>query len=304
MNRAELHELIDACQSPRDLARPELRSLAENVESDPATRKLLEKSFEIDASIRAAVRDVPIPAGLEERLLNSVLGANAAMNSAHEPSHVPAAGAEAAADAEADRESESDLAKSPVTLSDVTTTQHRRAGLKSWKWWTAASVAAAAALLFSLWPASETKPTKDIEIAQCVRDWTGQLVKNADDWQSSDFPLRQYPWPNSLPPQYRQWIKVSDSNGWRGVVCYDLTAKGGPPAHLFVALATHEMDLPTSAPTRPYTRVGRMAVGVWKSASVVYVLTVEGTDQQYHDMLGTRPHVVIRSVVTPQLASI
>src|SRR5690349_742033 len=68
----KLAELIDCCRRAEDLTLPELHELAAAAQADPAVDRRLKKSLRIDAIVGQSIRDVPVPEGLEERLLASI----------------------------------------------------------------------------------------------------------------------------------------------------------------------------------------------------------------------------------------
>src|SRR5688572_5213675 len=62
-------EQIDACRpGSDDLSLPALAGLAQAVEQDSAVAKELARSQRFDHAVSAAMHDVPLPAGLLERL--------------------------------------------------------------------------------------------------------------------------------------------------------------------------------------------------------------------------------------------
>jgi len=67
-----LREQIDACRpGSDDLGLPALSELADAARRDPAVAAELARSQQLDAQLRSAIRDVPVPAGLAERLLQA-----------------------------------------------------------------------------------------------------------------------------------------------------------------------------------------------------------------------------------------
>ena len=73
MTDQEIQQAIDACRpGSDDLQRPEMAALAEAIRCDPDVRRRYDCSQQFDASVRGVFRDVPVPAGLADRLLAAV----------------------------------------------------------------------------------------------------------------------------------------------------------------------------------------------------------------------------------------
>src|SRR5688572_11232473 len=69
----ELLERIDACRpGSDDLHDPRLAPLADELAESPIKRDLYQRVQALDAVIGEAIDDVPLPAGLSERLLASL----------------------------------------------------------------------------------------------------------------------------------------------------------------------------------------------------------------------------------------
>lgn len=69
-NRDELRLAMDACRADsRDLVLPAMHALAERLEHDPVCAAEFAKAQRQDRLLRAAIQDVPIPAGLVDRAL-------------------------------------------------------------------------------------------------------------------------------------------------------------------------------------------------------------------------------------------
>ena len=89
-----IREQIDACRpGSDDLALPELAELAAAVEQDGALAAELARSQRFDQAVSVAMHELPVPAGLMERVLAAT---SAHQAEANKPSPAPPAEAEAA----------------------------------------------------------------------------------------------------------------------------------------------------------------------------------------------------------------
>ena len=79
MDKKQVMEGLDACRvGSNDLRLPEMGDLADRVQNDPRVRNLYDRVQHLDAGISAAIESVPIPAGLQQRLLERLGAAGAA----------------------------------------------------------------------------------------------------------------------------------------------------------------------------------------------------------------------------------
>lgn len=281
MNRTDLQKLIDACRSDADLRLPEFRPLAELIASEPSVRRSWEKSQKIDTAIRQAVRDVPVPEGLEGRLLDSVFGAISLST------HVTGPAGEKGAGREVDM-------PALVAIAGGAAQGLIRSQRSNWKAWTVALTGIAALLLawFALRPNRESPLATHDDVIQQASQWIDQVKQTG--WRS-DAPPGNYP----LPVQFNQsrypWQSVSA--GSLRVICYDLASKG-PRARLFVAWTTRTPNLDNQPPKQAYQLDRNWSAAAWKTTvakgSYVYVLAVRNEDkQQYQRLIGPRPNVAV-----------
>src|SRR5688572_12247030 len=168
MNRSELQKLIDNCRGEADLHLPEVQPLAAKIASDPVVQNSWEKSQQIDAEIRQAIHDVPVPSDLEERLL---------------------AGLNFSATALAAPQSDSEA----IVVAPTVATKRS----KHWKAWSGAMAGIAAAILVCvlIWPAEEPSLATEEDAHQQTIAWIEQL--NASSWQLTS-PPSQFPIPVQL----------------------------------------------------------------------------------------------------------
>jgi hypothetical protein len=258
---AKLNELIDCCRRAEDLTLPELTELAA-AQSDPEVDRRLRKALHIDALVRQSIREVPIPEGLEDRLLAAI--ANPSPSSVESASEVNLPSPDVTAGS-----------PSPTGLPDT----GPRKGLQTWKVWATglASVAAIVLIVVMSQYGRVRGPNTESEVAAEVAKWMNNLDESA--WSREfELPSVQYP----LPSQLRlltpySWQKVSNTS--LNVACYNIPNKN---SRLFVCQGASGQSLPSQPPSKPTTvTVSGWVVGSWKSNGFIYALAVKGTEQHY-----------------------
>jgi hypothetical protein len=261
MQRREIRELLDACQSDlRDLTEEETRTLVDTLERDSELRDQWRTIQSWDAEIRCVFHDVPIPDGLADRLSAAVAAHGTLPSEAMVPeAMVP------------------DIKTEPRPVEPAKTARRR--------WLTrptklaAGLLATSAVLLFAAWFARWGLGWGDQQVADASLAWPEQLGPEA--WQSTNPPELDYP----LDPSVRLPIV-----GWQR--CTALTDSGAvayraelPPdrstALLYVIRTRQGRLLPTIPPTVPDSTTGNVCVGVWKNNGCLYVLVVRGGPSVY-----------------------
>jgi len=236
-------ELIDACRadhhdSERAELAAELAPLARELQADPALNIALQRSEQFDRNIRSALDDVPLPAGLAERML---------------------AGCEAA------------LVTPASTIISADEPVFRQPGLSRRR--LVALVATAASLLIVVLGAfgiGRLVPQKTItneELASMADKWFTQSGPAAK-WMSPASAPAQFPVDRAITVRPSKWSQLDAKT-----VVYDLTRQGGQRALLFV-LSTNQ---PNTLKGFPYTKLpvtGGLAMGAWNRGDVIYVLVV------------------------------
>jgi len=264
-----LYDAIEACRpGSSDLVAPELDWLARELERDPAAREFYDRVQRTDAAIAEAIADVPVPAGLAERLIAGLSAKQQEENAASDPAApMPAA------------------AQSAVTATGATRRTRR------WLMLTAAAcvvaiVAGGIPLAMWLWGPKPptvaqlidevTRSNGWIDQAIAGESWEGDLslaptARAADDENLRYDPLAFQPLPNRFD---------------KGAVAYRLPAPGNARALLFVIRCrSDDAMLGTAPPVVPQNDTGGWSVGVWQRDGVVYVLAVEGDPQLYRGLI-------------------
>jgi hypothetical protein len=290
MSDRELLEQIDACRpGSDDINSPELANLAARVEVDRDDRRRYELVQQLDASLQDAIDDVPVPAGLADRLLAKLAAARGA--SEHPggmrtplQQALPQAleSALASGNAVAQTVPTESPTDAPVAPSQTARPSSRR------KWLAAAMLAAAAsvaAIALTLNWNGRTRLTAANVVEQSVKFYI-------EDEPGTLMPLSQSP-SQTLPlsskiqfPRTTQWRKVPNFLGDRRLEAVAYEAQIGPAtATLYVARYSADLGLP-SAPawTPPYNTAGRVA-SAWQNGPLLYVLVVEGGTEQYRSLI-------------------
>ena len=246
MTKPTLRELIDACRpGQHDPQRAELAAdlapLAREVERQPEVAEALQRSERFDRNVRSALDDVPLPAGLAERLLAKC---EAAVVTPVVPEVITAAGAKSS----------------------------RRRFL--------AQLSIAASLLIlslAAFPAytflSHRQPVLTEELAHTAVTWFDNCGPGAS-WSKVDATIvAQYPLDPGLryrPLSYRQ---VNPNT-----VAYNLST-GGKRAILFVHLPSRPHPTLNKFPYGALPASGGISLGAWQRGDVVYVIGVTGSER-------------------------
>jgi hypothetical protein len=261
MDDRELITGLDACRSADDLRQPELRAVAGQVDQDPRAREMQIRLLRIGDALRQSMDDVPLPAGLEERLVARL----------YEAAHDAAIGDPTAADMPSSH--------------GVSVAGHSQPLLSRRKWlqWGGAAAAAAAAVSIAvvLFNREKTLLPNQLEGAP---QWHEALA-SAGDWQPFNAADADYAPPSELLRSPTRVRDVSSVVG-RDAYAYDLTLPGGPRATLFVIEQAEDAGVPSAAPFRPQSSTMGHSVAYWQRAGMIYVVVVESDrPEDYRDLL-------------------
>ena len=247
-----LREQIDACR-PRadDLSLPELAELAVAVKHDREVADELSRSHALDRLVSDALHDVPVDAGLADRLM-------AAMRAEAAP-----------AVALAERSGPNEFAGA----------DRRRFSRRNW--WLAVGAAALAALLvaFAVPFVRSEREVAQGELSGDVAGWISSVTANK--WR----PIATTALPKGIEldsavnGKALQWqsIPARDHNGWTGeVTAIDLRPAGQPRATLFVVRSSARFDVPSTPTAQQRLALSRgFAATAWQRQGLLYVLVVE-----------------------------
>ncbi|HEV3418008.1 MAG TPA: hypothetical protein VG056_14375, partial [Pirellulales bacterium] len=249
MEHSELRDAMDACRAGSDdLRLPELALLADRLESDGGARRLFERIQRLDERIAEAAHDVPVPAGLAERVLARVerdLLTTGFVANESSPCEV--------------------AVKAVVPA-------RRRSRRRTW------SVIAIAVSLFlavslaALWPRHHPLTDELLRSDSGACTWFADLSDRAawTPFGPHERGLAQYPFPNSVRATANGWSYATETVG-RSAVAYRLAT--GRHSALFV-IPSNDFDGPAAPLAKPQYSTGGWTIGWWQSEGMVYVLIV------------------------------
>lgn len=270
-----LHAL-EACRPGKDdLSDPAMERLATAMAASPELDDLYERLQRLDAALAAAFHDVPVPTGLQKRILERLAQASGPASSeivrpACELSAQPA-------------ETLCAQSVTPGTSGEA----HRLAGTSRRRVaWLGAVAAVAAGLLVALWlNRGPGALGEDV-------DWNAAIARFGADLQNGDFGSGHSPEtaPGRFPfsaavIQYpgTTWRPVRDLLG-RAAIAYDLRDAWGVRATLYVVQAT--ADLPEAPDLyQPLLATGQCALLAWREGKWVYILVAQGAGGEYRRFL-------------------
>ena len=250
-----LIEAIEACRGGSDdVADPALAYLAEQLQGDPRLRKLYERVQQTDAKIAAAFCDVPVPEGLDRRILDRLAAAKAEMPAA-EPAAI--------------------VKRSPR------------------RWFLGAGIGATVAAAGVILAVVLQPPDTDLTLSE-VRQRAIELFKSDwpnGQWPeqglavTDEEPLEKFPISRgvAMPPSVRmQWrsARLAESPG----VAYDMIDRRGRMATLYVIRRTLP-GLPTAPPRAPHPGTAGCVTASWSRDGLLYVLVVRGGERDYESFV-------------------
>lgn len=255
-----LQEAIDACRpdaaapgDPRRLMEPPPANLAERLAADGELRRHYEACLAQDARFQQAIENVPVPAGLQSRLLARLAIAQPA---------------------------------SAVSAANAALHDRRR-----WLWGAAGLAAAASlALVVGLWP---RRPVYDLEaLYRDVRDFHAHLEAGPATLLSENRPDGFEPSADILGADgpHAAWQKVKRFLGRSGVA-YQLQSDDGTTATLYVVKLSPRPGapdlsrlLPTQPPKRPSFTDG-VTTAAWQQGQYAYAMVIDGPERHYRQFV-------------------
>jgi hypothetical protein len=254
MNDELLQASIDACRPGEgDLTRPEFSELANRLERDAAALRCFKAVEEFDGVLRSALDDVPVPAGLADRLLVAMPAVNGETESASPPVSLPARRARSWAD--------------------------------TYEWFAPLSVVVLFAAVIGIATYSPVPPDLSIDDLVARSDaWQEQLEQQHEQWNErlKDAPRNNFPLSSQVALAPWRWQQLP-SEGAEVVAYYE----GPPGAILFVTRLKSKVANLTNSP-RLLRATGGWSVAAWSSGDLTYVLVVEGDKRRYESHLKTQ----------------
>ncbi len=289
-----LLEAMEACRpKSEDLSDPGLAFLAAELAVNPALREQFERLGRLDQAVSEALADVPVPEGLDRRILARLAlaqaqralpqGSSAAAQLAPhggKPQPDTTQDAEAGAVQRAVGEPVDVLQLVPDAPSALRPNLPVRR-----RWWLAATGTAAAATMAAavvvVLVAHFLRPTPP-----SIEQLLDAAIADAAITFGANLPAAS-PVDRVAPPQgfplSRQVVALPGTR-WRNAmlgqdrgVAFDLALRGRARATLYV-LESRVANLPAIPPSRPQCNTGGYSALAWQENGLVYVLVVAGDD--------------------------
>jgi hypothetical protein len=251
-------EAIEAYRPGRDdSSEPALARLVACLAAQPALAQKHERLQKLDAVLTQVFRDVPVPEGLQQRILDRL-----------------------AAVGRIDAEE---------------TAAGHRSTRRRWLAWASTAVVAASVLVgafFTFRPAADLTEGEILEVAATLFD---RPVAEPGRLLADSFPLpevvEKFPLGSDVAaPADTRWREIRDFLGRDGVA-YEMTGWGGARATLYVVRHDRESsELGISPPGSPTRTTGGRAAAAWQADGLLYVLVVQGDAATYRGFLNpSRP---------------
>lgn len=280
-----LREAMDACRiGGRDLGLPAMSELAEAIERDPAVRETFGRYQQLDAAIGKAFHQVPVPLGLEARLLAAVAQNDPDLGVDTELSPSRKSGAHRLLEKVISTDAPQHAAVSPRPI----------VGKRGWRWLVIGSSAAVVFVVAAYATVIALRPAEPISIDEVVADalnWT--RLSQDQEWNRDlpSAPQEKYPLDHSVLGTAQQWQRIATDFDRRAVV-YDLTPPGKSRVLQFAVRTNAEFALPAVLPMTPHSTTEGLCIGVCYRDGVLYVLVVEGDEHRYRSFVKDRLPVV------------
>ncbi len=256
---------MESCRpGHNDQADPEMAPLARQLAESPELAKAFERLQRIDAALARAFRDVPVPEGLESRVL-SRLAARAAQGQPLSP--------------------EAAVASPPQAEFGHEEPGPHRSPRRRWLL-VAGSVAATAAAVFLVVYSllGRRGEFSKWDVLSFAIECRGNDSADGGRLLGATEESPRYPLSDSLVSlasgQFSQvrWRSLVFLN--RHAVAYDLIGPEGRIATVYVSSCSVE-GLPSDVPPHPMHSTGEVAVSAWQEGGLLYVLAVDGGTPAY-----------------------
>jgi hypothetical protein len=252
-------EQIDACRpGSDDLALPALASLATALESDRALAEEMARSQRFDQSVAAAMHDLPVPAGLAERLLAKLSAAGLDEIDVEEAANEKVA-----------------LATPPRPIS-------RRVALGGVL---ATSLLVLIALAIQFRPEPSRRITAE-ELSSFATQWSADVNNPAGSWQKlkAGETVKGFVPPTAVLQPAKSWQSLKTTLG-ETAVAYDVSPRLGRRAVLFVVRTKHVYPVQSLPYSHLTNMSGSVSAAAWQSKGFLYVLVIDKEGQRLDDFL-------------------
>lgn len=258
--------LLDACRDERDLEHEELAPLRAWLGESADHRRYWDQAMNDNERIGAALRDVPLPDRLNDRVRTALATGR------------PTSGATALVE-------HSD--KAPTALPTVSRAKPANAAQPRldkgrWRVWAAAAMTICAAILVYLsWNASRmVSPVNPSALALCqaALAWIQQA-------ESTPWPIDPLASGEDQPFVPKQIARKLIYTGYGPTDCFLTTFANGRRIFQFVFRVNRELGLPDRLPDKPDLPSQYYACSAYQQGDHVYVVAVEGDTHDYRRAL-------------------
>ncbi len=266
-----LADLIEFCPpGGPDAGDPALAPLTEQLAARAELAARLEAVQRADAAMAEAFADVPVPAGLAERLLARLAEASSPSQTAPVEER-PVTGADVEAGAEG-------------AMVGREAGHPKRKRMTRRRWLAAGALVAAAASIAAVlllpWqapPAYTAAAVLELALERFASEEFQGLPGEPLASAPAAFPMSDAV---AVPlPERARWRPIDDFLGRRGVA-YDLVGPGGTRATLYTVRPNIE-NLPVAPAHRPALSTGGRSTSAWQHDGYLYVLVVDGPASAY-----------------------
>jgi hypothetical protein len=276
-----LWEAMEACRPQTDdLKDPLLALLADRLASDAELQQRYQRLQRLDQSLADAFRDVPVPQGLAERILERLNAGGAGVRGGVQGSGFGVQGSGFGIQGMDDKAS--DCLPSPLAPR-ACPPSHVRLSSRRWFLTGAACFAVAAVVFLAVaWQLTRPRPVDGARLPEAA------IAYYESESHEGGRDLSQAPPLCPFSGDVQQFPDVS----WRWVrgfvgqdaVAYDLVAANGGRGTLYV-ISGKGINLPVRPSPEPYATTRGRSATAWQQGAVVYVLVVEGSPATYQQFL-------------------
>lgn len=277
--REHWKEQLDACRpGHEDWQLPELSELATARATNPVVARIADRSHAWDEVVGSAMRDVPVPTGLESRLLAAL-----------QVPAPPAPPVEASdSSVTATPSATTTIAGRPQPVPPVRRTNRRL-------WLVTAGVCAASLLVGLLVALPRPAPWNSAgDVVVHFQRWLPLVAP--EHWRRNQWPTQRLP----IPGDPYAWQSLAGTWTSLPADCYDL-APPGPRAFLFVCQVPEPANLPSQLPRTATPSGDGWSLGAWRDTTGnVFVLAVEGSQARYSRFASASSKLAHRQVPPPK----
>ena len=272
----EILEAIECCRpGGEDVRTPDMARLAEEIEADPALRAKYEAVQRSDSHIGRAFRDLPVPDGLQDRVLASLAWDEAGTGHLSDREV-----AESETDVTGDREAESPTPTEDAAVQPAAHIGRKRVTRR--RWWYAAAVGTAVVVLIAVTITAITQMAADPEMSwEDFRQLVKASVSTAIDENGWDGNFAAAPEDRPFPSDDFQINPI----GWRQVrlgslddraTVYLLSDHGQSEVVLLVTRSRRVALVTEVCPSNSFPTSGNQSIGAWRWGDYLCVLVVRG----------------------------